>query len=102
MGRVAVDRLTIVHVYNWLDPTNGGPPRVIAGLAAGQQRLGHEVRLVSSDPPGDAAVDAFLHDYMETPPRRWVVRPKFLVPIRTLPALWEATRGADVAHLHGL
>ena len=49
--------LTIVHVYNWLDPTNGGPPRVVAGLAAGQQRLGHEVRLVSSDRAGDPEVE---------------------------------------------
>lgn len=94
--------LTIVHVYNWLDPTNGGPPRVVAGLAAGQQRLGHEVRLVSSDRAGDPEVEAFLREYMRSPPRRWVVRPKFFLPVRSFPALWEALRGADVAHLHGL
>jgi len=94
--------LRIVHVYNWLDPTNGGPPRVVAGLAAGQQRLGHEVRFVSSDRADSPELDAFLRDYLPELPPRWVVRPKFFVPIRSFPALWSALEGADVAHLHGL
>ncbi len=93
--------LRIVHVYNWLDPANGGPPRVIVGLAAGQRALGHDVRLISSDAPGGAA-DRFVAAHLDPPPPRATVRPKFFVPILTRRALVEALDGADVAHLHGI
>ena len=94
--------LRIVHVYNWLDPANGGPPRVIAGLVAGQQALGHDVRLISSDHADAPAVDTFLGEHLAKPVPRTTVRPKFFYPILTRRALAQALDGADVAHLHGI
>lgn len=94
--------LRVVHVYNWLDPAIGGPPRVIAGLAAGQRALGHDVRLVSSDRPHAPAVDAFLAEHLDPLPPRASVRPKFFVPLATRRRLDTALRAADVAHLHGI
>jgi len=93
--------LRIVHVYNWLDPANGGPPRVIVGLAAGQRALGHDVRLISSDRPGGAA-DRFVAAHLDPPPPRATVRPKFFVPLLTRRRLTAALADADVAHLHGI
>lgn len=92
--------LRIVHVYNWLDPANGGPPRVIVGLAAGQQRLGHHVSLISSDRP--ASVEEFLAEHLDPIPARATVRPKFFWPVLTRSTLHTALRGADIAHLHGI
>ena len=94
--------LKIVHVYNVLDPANGGPPHVIRGLAAGQQALGHEVSLISSDPVGSVAVDEFLDACLDPRPKRFVIQPRFFVPIVTRSTLLEALRDADVAHLHGI
>lgn len=94
--------MKIVHAYNWLTPSNGGPPRVIAGLAAAQQALGHEVAFISSDPPDDAALDEFLRGYFAVPPPRTVIRPKFFRAIVTRGRLRAALAGADVAHLHGI
>lgn len=94
--------MKIVHAYNWLNPANGGPPRVIAGLAAAQQALGHEVAFISSDRANDAALERFLGDYFATPPPRTVVRPKFFRAVVTRRRLRRALRGADVAHLHGI
>jgi len=94
--------LRIVHVYNWLDPANGGPPRVIAGLVAGQQALGHDVRLISSDRPDAAPVDRFLDAHLSHRALRTTVRPKFFYPILTRSALRHALDGADIAHLHGI
>ncbi|MCA9538413.1 MAG: glycosyltransferase [Myxococcales bacterium] len=94
--------MRIAHVYNWLDPAIGGPPRVIAGLAAGQQRLGHEVRLISSDHPGAPAVDRFLAARLDPLPPRTTIRPKFFRAVRTRSALRDALRGVDIAHLHGI
>jgi len=94
--------LRIVHVYNWLDPANGGPPRVIAGLVAGQQALGHDVRLISSDHAGAEPVNRLLDTHRPRRPPRTTVRPKFFYPILTRRALTEALEGADVAHLHGI
>ena len=94
--------LRIVHVYNWLDPANGGPPRVIVGLAAGQQALGHDVHLISSDYPDAEPVTAFLDAHLSQRPPRTTVRPKFFYPVLTRRALTRALAGADVAHLHGI
>ncbi|MCB9529725.1 MAG: glycosyltransferase [Myxococcales bacterium] len=94
--------LRVVHVYNWLDPAIGGPPRVIAGLAAGQRALGHDVRLVSSDRPRAPAVDAFLAEHLDPLPPRHSVRPRFFVALATRRRLTAALRDADVAHLHGI
>lgn len=94
--------MKIVHAYNWLTPSNGGPPRVIAGLAAAQRSLGHEVSFISSDRADDAALDSFLRDYFDTLPPRTIVRPKFFRAIATRRRIRQALRGADVAHLHGI
>ena len=89
--------LRIVHVYNQLDPANGGPPRVIAGLAAAQQAAGHTVALASADPVGLESLSAFLSEYFDPLPPRIRIPPPFLPgPLRTV------LRGADVAHLHGI
>lgn len=93
--------MRIAHVYNWLDPANGGPPRVIAALAAAQRALGCDVRLVSSDRPGGAA-DRFIAAHLDPPPPRATVRPKFFVPIATRRRLRAALGEVDVAHLHGI
>ena len=97
--------MKIVHVYNWLNPSNGGPPRVIAGLAAAQRALGHEVSFVTSDRAGDQDLDAFLRVYFPAPealPARTVVRPKFFRAIVTRKRIRAALTGADVVHLHGI
>ena len=94
--------LRIVHVYNWLDPANGGPPRVIAGLARAQRALGHDVSFVSSDALDHPGLAAFLADYFDDPPPRTRIQPRFFRSVLTRPALRRALRGADVAHLHGI
>ena len=97
--------MKIVHVYNWLNPTNGGPPRVIAGLAAAQCALGHTVSFITSDRADDAVLDEFLRVYFPAPerlPSRAVVRPKFFRAVITRRRIRAALAGADVAHLHGI
>ncbi len=106
-ARFRVDRLTdrplrIVHVYNWLTPRNGGPPRVIAGIAAAQQRAGHDLSFITSDKRDDAELKAFLAEYFPRPLPRAVVRPVSPWPVLTRACLLRALRGADVAHLHGI
>ncbi|MFN3200239.1 MAG: glycosyltransferase [Bradymonadia bacterium] len=87
----------IVHLYDTLDPRNGGPPFVIAGLAEGQRRLGHEITLVSTDPAQSDPVDGFLRDHILGPYRR------ISCPLpQGLPALTRVLRRADGVHLHGL
>ncbi len=88
--------MRIVHVYNQLDPANGGPPRVIAGLAAALAERGHTVAFVSRDPPESPRLDAFLSQYFQVLPPRLHAPPPFLGTLRT------ALAGADVAHLHGI
>lgn len=94
--------LRIVHVYNWLDPAVGGPPRVIVGLAAGQQRMGHEVRFISSDRQDAPEVQALLSAHLHPVPPRTTVRPKFFRPVVNRRRLRRALEDADVAHLHGI
>ena len=93
--------LHIVHVYNQLDPLNGGPPRVILGLAAAQRALGHELSFVSADPPGLPAIARFYGPLLDPLPQRVVLRgePRYW---RNLPALIALLRRADVVHLHGI
>jgi glycosyltransferase involved in cell wall biosynthesis len=95
----------IVHVYNWLNPSNGGPPRVIAGIAAAQRGLGHAVSFITSDAAGDAVLDTFLRGYFPQPqalPPRTVVRPKFFRALVTRRRIRAALKGADIVHLHGI
>jgi glycosyltransferase involved in cell wall biosynthesis len=39
--------MNILHVVSSLDPVNGGPPRVVARMAAAQARIGHSVSILS-------------------------------------------------------
>lgn len=97
--------MKIVHVYNWLNPSNGGPPRVIAGLAAAQRVLGHEVSFITSDVAHDTVLDTFLRTYFPRPqalPPRTVVRPKFFRAVVTRQRIRAALQGADIVHLHGI
>jgi glycosyltransferase involved in cell wall biosynthesis len=93
--------LRIVHVYNQLDPLNGGPPRVILGLAAGQRALGHHLTFVSADLPDLPAIQAFYGPHLDPLPPRVVLR-RERAHWRGLPQLIKALREADVAHLHGI
>ncbi len=94
--------MRVVHIYNWLDPQVGGPPRVIAALAAAQRDLGCEIQLISSDKPQAEAVDAFLAQYLSPLPPRLCVRPKFFKPILNRRKLRRGLAGADLVHLHGI
>ena len=96
------DSLRIVHVYNQLDPTNGGPPHVLVGLAAGQQALGHDVSFVSEDPNGHDGLAQFLASHMKQVPLRYAIHPKLYAPSLTRRAFEYAVRGADVVHMHGV
>ncbi|MBU0551143.1 glycosyltransferase [Myxococcota bacterium] len=97
-----MSRPHVVHVYNWLTPRNGGPPRVIAGLCAGQRAAGWRISLISSDHPGDPEVEGLLQAHLDPPPPRLSVRPKSFWPLLSRPALIRALSGADVVHLHGV
>jgi glycosyltransferase involved in cell wall biosynthesis len=92
----------IVHVYNQLDPQNGGPPHVIVGLAAGQMALGHEVVLISEDPQGQPEVDSFLASHLDPVPTRHTVHPRAFLSRFTRQAFKAALADADIAHLHGV
>lgn len=93
----------IVHVYATLDPRDGGPPAVIKGLAAGQVAAGHQVTLVTADPPHCPAVDAFLSEHLRPAPRRVSVRPVWPHPRDPAAGpLDEVLAAADVLHVHGL
>ena len=96
----------VVHAYATLDPRDGGPPAVIKGLTAGLLAAGHQVTLVSQDPPDAPAADAFFADAYcgaGRAPARLSVRPRWphaldpaAGPLRALLAR------ADVLHVHGL
>ena len=92
----------IVHVYNELNPQNGGPPHVIAGLAAGQMALGHDVVLISEDPAGQPDVDRFLSAHLSPVPVRHAIHPRAFLSRFTRRAFKDALAGADIAHLHGV
>ncbi len=94
--------MRIVHVYNQLDPRNGGPPHVIVGLAAGQQALGHEVAFVSEDDPDSPDLDSFLSDHLDPVPVRYAIQPRLFRPGRTRADFESALTGADVVHMHGI
>ncbi|MEE2788162.1 MAG: glycosyltransferase [Myxococcota bacterium] len=94
--------LRIVHIYNQLDPTNGGPPHVIVGLAAGQQALGHQIGLVSEDPVGHRGLADFLAAHLSDVPIRHAIHPKLFVPAWTRQAFEHAIQGADIVHMHGI
>jgi len=94
--------MRIVHVYNQLDPSNGGPPHVIVGLTAGQQALGHEVVLISEDPATSPTLDAFLADHLDPVPKRYAVHPRLFRPSRTHADFKVALAGADIVHTHGV
>lgn len=93
--------LRIVHVYNQMDPLNGGPPRVILGLAAGQRALGHHLTFVSADLPEWPALRAFYGERLDPLPPRLVLRREARY-WPNLARLVRLLRRADVAHLHGV
>lgn len=88
--------MRIAHVYDTLDPRNGGPPFVIAGLAEGQRRLGHELVIISADPPICDPVDGFLRAHIAGPYHRASCQPW------QIPTLAKALAGVEAVHLHGL
>ena len=94
--------MKIVHVYNQLDPRNGGPPHVIAGLVAAQVAAGHEVVLISEDSAGQANVDDFIQHHVGQPIVRHSIQPKLFISQFTRKQFQHALDGADIAHLHGV
>lgn len=97
------DRLRILHVYNRLDPRDGGPPQMIAALAQAQQALGHGITLVSSDPPDAPATRRFLAEVLDPVPPRTTIPAR--LPVATpaeRAALSALVRAHDVVHVHGV
>ncbi|MEM1209448.1 MAG: glycosyltransferase [Planctomycetota bacterium] len=43
--------MRVLHAIGSLDPAGGGPPKIALCIAAAQAALGHDVRLVTTDPP---------------------------------------------------
>ena len=81
----------------------GGPPLVIAGLAAAQQRRGHEVTLVSSDRLDSLPVAQFLAERMSPVPLRMSLAPWPPLPFGPgVDAMTRRVRGSDLVHIHGL
>ena len=94
--------MKIVHVYNQLDPRNGGPPHVIAGLVAAQVAAGHEVVLISEDSADENHVDEFIRHHVKQPLVRHSIQPKMFISQFTRRQFQRALDGADIAHLHGV
>tara|TARA_B100001093_G_scaffold483111_1_gene515338 strand:+ start:1884 stop:3050 length:1167 start_codon:yes stop_codon:yes gene_type:complete len=92
----------IVHVYNQLDPRNGGPPHVIIGLAAAQRALGHDIVLVSEDKPNCEATEAFITEHLGPDIIRFSIQPRAFISALTRTQFQHALTGADIVHLHGV
>ena len=79
--------MRILHVVPSLDPAHGGPPVVAARLAAAQAGLGHDVSVLSGDPPDRLPAFAPLWDG---------------VPGADRVGRRGTVAGSDVVHLHGV
>lgn len=102
--------MQILHVIRSLDPAHGGPPGVVARLAASQARLGHRVTVLSYASHGrEAAIGKALArvpnlhlcrlDYVEP---SGVAESLFAGRARDAAVRGSLFHGCDFVHLHGV
>jgi glycosyltransferase involved in cell wall biosynthesis len=100
--------MNILHLIGTLDPAKGGPPAVVARLAAAQAAMGHHVRVLSQAPlpagfhehPSLARVPGLGAARFESMSGSAGPGPWGLLFSRRL---WDGLlQGGDVAHLHGV
>lgn len=94
--------LRVAHVYNWLDPRNGGPPQMVVALARAQRDLGVQVTLVSSDAPGAEPTETFLRERLGDVPPRVTIGARVVPTPRDVRAMDAQVRASDLVHVHGL
>ena len=101
--------MRILHVIPTIDPNAGGPPLICTRLAIAQARLGHDVSLLTYQPPaaGQNRIAAengrttgfdrlTIHDL---PPITW---PERLTGRHAAAAAARLVPRADAVHLHGV
>jgi len=98
--------MRIVHIIRSLDPRYGGPPRVVARMAAAHASLGHQVSLLRLriEPDRDALVQRSID---EVPGHERLhlgtIDPALIGPFGMLMRGWEsAFPEADLYYLHGV
>jgi glycosyltransferase involved in cell wall biosynthesis len=98
----------IVHFIESMNPDHGGPPAIVARLAAAQARLDHEVTLLTTfDPPEAAAAiqRAFGHVSRFNSVRQRCVNARS-VPSRFAGAAYrrmaQILDTADIVHIHAI
>lgn len=95
-------RLTIAHVVDRIDPSDGGPPTVVARVAAAQALAGHAVRIIARTPACD---ETTIHNAFggvtgfDLVARRHLRRP---VAPSAVGAMAGALADVDFVHVHGL
>lgn len=99
--------MNIRHVVNSLDPAQGGLPAVALRLATAQAALGHNVTVVSQDPP-ERLIDLFCAHGIKPNvefPKIGVVPPKLPAVLGnrdTNGEIADMLASCDIVHLHGL
>ncbi len=91
--------MRIAHFSTTIDPKAGGVPALVSGLATAQARQGHEVSVLTADPPGTDLDDSLPSvTFHPCGPARG--------PFRLAAALRAAAQpivaSADVVHCHGV
>jgi glycosyltransferase involved in cell wall biosynthesis len=100
--------MRLLHVVNRVDPSDGGPPAVVAHLAGAQRLLGHDVAVAALEPGAAAAEVAALYaavpygsGVLQIPfaSRPWAERVTGTAAARRLRLLLAEF---DFVHIHGL
>lgn len=100
--------MNILHVISILDPSSGGPTRVVCRLAAGQAELGHDVTIAAyqfTDP-----IDSFrsmtakfpCFDRVEIVELKPTGLREAVFGSTSRPVLRELVKRADIVHLHNV
>src|SRR5688572_23651991 len=98
--------MNILHVIATLNPSSGGPTRVVCRLAAGQAELGHDVTIAAyqfTDP-----IDSFrsmtakfpCFDQVSIVELRHTGLREAVFGATSRPVLRELVKRADIVHLH--
>lgn len=100
--------MRIVHFIEYMDPTQGGPPSIVARVAAAQARLGHDVTLLTS---AESMESSAAIERVFSPLQRfnWVRRRSVQAPFIPSRFFWPAynrmaavLNGAHVVHVHAV
>lgn len=100
--------MKILHVISSMDPSTGGPPAVAAGIAIAQQKLGHDVYILTNDTP---EAEEVIRPLLESLPggndiKLIYLASKFMwqsLSVKRIESkLAEKGFRPDVLHLHGL